>query len=311
MSDLLYRFVFAVVWLLSLPPLWLLYRVSDGLYLLVYHVARYRRPLVRKNLTTSFPEKSPTEILRIERDFYRWFCDYLVETLKMFSMSEKQMRRRMRFEGMDELNALMSQGRSVTVYLGHYCNWEWVSSLPLHIPSQHIAAQLYHPLESALADRLFLYARGRYHAHSLEMKEAFQILAHWKKEGKASITGYISDQVPGFSSMHYWPTFLNHETPTYTGAERIARVLDTAVYYFDIYRPRRGYYVARPVLLCTDTKGEPKFSLTERYYRLLEQSIQRAPAFWLWSHNRWKRTWDDFVNCYPDEKERERILKKL
>lgn len=311
MSNVCYHVVFALVWLFSLPPLWLLYRLSDGLYLLFYHVVRYRRPLVRQNLTSSFPDKSEAEIVGIERNFYHWFCDYLVETLKMFSMSEKQMRRRMKFEGMDELNALMDQGRSVTVYLGHYCNWEWVSSLPLHTNGQHIAAQLYHPLESALADRLFLYSRSRFHAHSIEMKEAFQMLAHWKKEGKATITGYISDQVPGFSSMHYWPTFLNHETPTYTGAERIARVLDTAVYYFDIYRPRRGYYVVRPVKMCDYTKDEPKFSLTEKYYRLLEQSILRAPAFWLWSHNRWKRKWEDFVECYPDEKERQRILNKL
>jgi len=309
--KLMYYVVYGLWYAVSLLPLRVLYVLSDVLFFFVFYVMHYRRRTVWVNLVTSFPEKAEEDKEDIERRFYRWFCDYLVETLKMFSMSEKQMRRRMRFEGMDELNALMSQGRSVTVYLGHYCNWEWVSSLPLHIPSQHIAAQLYHPLESALADRLFLYARGRYHAHSLEMKEAFQILAHWKKEGKASITGYISDQVPGFSSMHYWPTFLNHETPTYTGAERIARVLDTAVYYFDIYRPRRGYYVARPVLLCTDTKGEPKFSLTERYYRLLEQSIQRAPAFWLWSHNRWKRTWDDFVKYFPDEAEQRRILNKL
>jgi KDO2-lipid IV(A) lauroyltransferase len=310
MSNVCYYIVLALVWLFSLPPLWLLYRLSDGLYLVVYYVVRYRRPLVRKNLSTSFPDKGEAEIAKIERDYYHWFCDYLVETLKMFSMSEKQMRRRMRFEGMDEVNAILSQGRSVTVYLGHYCNWEWISSLPLHLKGNCMPAQLYHPLENRLADRLFLYSRGRFHAHSIEMKEAFKILAAWKKEGRTSITGYISDQVPGFSSMHYWPTFLNHETPTYTGAERIARVLDTTVYYFDIYRPRRGYYVARPVKMCDDPKDEPKFSLTEKYYRLLEQSIQRAPAFWLWSHNRWKRTREEFNALYPEE-ERKRILSKL
>ena len=111
--------------------------------------------------------------------------------------------------------------------------------------------------------------------------------------------------------MHYWPRFLNHETPTYTGAERIARLLDTPVYYFDILRPRRGYYVAKVVKMCDNLKEAPKFSITEQYYRLLEQSIQRNPEYWLWSHNRWKRQWKDFVEYFPDEQERKRILSKL
>ena len=111
--------------------------------------------------------------------------------------------------------------------------------------------------------------------------------------------------------MHYWPQFLNHETPTYTGAERIARLLDAPPFYFDIYRPRRGYYVVKVVRMCDNLKEAPKFSITERYYRLLEKSIQRNPEYWLWSHNRWKRQWKDFVEYFPDEEERKRILSKL
>lgn len=309
-GEMAYRLFFALWYVVSLMPLWVLYRISDALYYLVYYVVRYRRHLVRSNLTSSFLEKSAQEIVRIERNYYAWFCDYMVETLKMFSMSEKQMRRRMRFEGIDQINEDFRRKRSITVYLGHYCNWEWVSSLGLHIIPEGTAAQLYHPIENKVMDRLFLHSRGRFKAVSLEMKEAFQILAGWQKQGRYSVTGYISDQVPGFSSMHYWPMFLNHETPTYTGAERIARVLDTTVYYFDITRPKRGYYTVKAIKMCDNTKEVPKFGLTEQYYRLLEKSIQRAPAYWLWSHNRWKRTREQFNNEF-DEAERKRILSKL
>ena len=306
----MYYIVFAIWYLFSLLPLWVHYLISDALYLFIYKIVGYRTAVVRKNLSSSFPNKSEEELRDIEHRFYRWFCDYLVETVKMFSISEKQIMHRMRFEGIEQINDDLKKHRSITVYLGHYCNWEWVCSLGLHI-TEGTAAQLYHPLESRLFDRLFLYSRERFKAHSIEMKEAFKVLADWQKEGRYSVTGYISDQVPGFSSMHYWPWFLNHDTPTYTGAERIARILDTSVYYFDIERPRRGYYVAKVVKICDNTKEMPKFTITEQYYRLLETSIIRHPEFWLWSHNRWKRTREQFIEYFPDETERKRILSKL
>ena len=307
---MMYYITFAFWYLLSLLPMRIHYIISDILYLLIYKLVGYRIKVVRNNLSTSFPEKGEVELRQIERRFYHWFCDYIAETVKMFSMSEKQMRKRMQFEDIEQINEEFRKGKSVTVYLGHYCNWEWVSSLPLSLSAESTAAQQYHPIENKVMDRLFLHSRSRFGAVSVEMKEAFAILRNWQKEGRHSVTGYISDQVPGFSSMHYWPWFLNHDTPAYTGAERIAHILNTPVYYFDIYRPRRGYYVAKAVKMSDEPQKEEKFSLTEQYYRLLENSIKRAPEFWLWNHNRWKRTREEFNALYPED-ERKRILNKL
>ena len=170
----------------------------------------YRKTIVRNNLTSSFPDKTEKELRRIEKEFYHWFGDYIVETVKMFSMSDKEMRNRMQFDGIEQINREFDAGRSVTVYLGHYCNWEWITSLPLNINPKATAAQLYHPIENKIVDRLFLYSRERFGAKSLEMKQALGILRGWQKERRLFVTGYISDQVPGYSSMHYWPTFLNH-----------------------------------------------------------------------------------------------------
>ena len=306
----MYYVVFTIWYLFSLLPMWVHYLISDALYLFIYKIAGYRTAVVRKNLSSSFPNKSEEELRNIEKHFYHWFCDYIVETVKLFSISERTMRKRMQFENIGQINEDLKNGRSVTVYLGHYCNWEWITSLPLHITTDGIAAQLYHPIESKVFNRLFLYSRSRFHAISLDMLEAFGILRDWQKEGKLSVTGYISDQAPGFGAMHYWPWFLNHDTPAYSGAERIARILNTTVYYFDIHRPRRGYYVANVIKMTDNPKEEEKFFLTEQYYRLLENSIKRAPEFWLWSHNRWKRTREEFDKLYSKE-EQQRILSKL
>ena len=277
------------------------------LYYLVYHVVRYRRRVVYANLRSSFPEKSEAEIERIAKDFYSFFCDYIVETLKLFSMGEKNIRKRMKFEGLGQVKEDFANGRSVSVYLGHYCNWEWISSLGLHLDEQ--CGQIYHPLENATLDRLFLYMRGRFKAQSIKMDDTFLTILKWKKEGRKNIVGYIADQVPGYNNIHYWADFLHHDTPVFTGAERISKIMDTAVYYIDVERPRRGYYVARFIKIADSLNEHPVFFATEQYFRLLEQNIQRAPQYWLWSHKRWKRTREEFNRMFTEEERKKRLSK--
>lgn len=307
MKNLTYYLSFALWFIISLLPLWVFYRLSDGLYYLVYHVVRYRRRVVYANLRSSFPEKSEAEIERIAKDFYSFFCDYIVETLKLFSMGEKNIRKRMKFEGLDQVKKDFANGRSVSVYLGHYCNWEWISSLGLHLDEQ--CGQIYHPLENATLDRLFLYMRGRFKAQSIKMDDTFLTILKWKKEGRKNIVGYIADQVPGYNNIHYWADFLHHDTPVFTGAERISKIMDTAVYYIDVERPRRGYYVARFIKIADSLNEHPVFFATEQYFRLLEKNIQRAPQYWLWSHKRWKRTREEFNRLFTEEERKKRLSK--
>lgn len=307
MKNLTYYLSFALWFIISLLPLWVFYRLSDGLYYLVYHVVRYRRRVVYANLRSSFPEKSEAEIERIAKDFYSFFCDYIVETLKFFSMGEKNIRKRMKFEGLNQVKEDFANGRSVSVYLGHYCNWEWISSLGLHLNEQ--CGQIYHPLENATLDRLFLYMRGRFKAQSIKMDDTFLTILKWKKEGRKNIVGYIADQVPGYNNIHYWADFLHHDTPVFTGAERISKIMDTAVYYIDVERPRRGYYVARFIKIADSLNEHPVFFATEQYFRLLEKNIQRAPQYWLWSHKRWKRTREEFNRMFTEEERKKRLSK--
>lgn len=127
MKIFLYYIVFFFWFTASLLPLRLLHLFSDILYFPLYYCFRYRRRIVRKNLVEAFPEKELKEILKIEKAFYHYFCDYMVETIKLFSMSKDQMRRRMTFGGLDKLNEIIKD-RDCIVYMGHYCNWEWITS---------------------------------------------------------------------------------------------------------------------------------------------------------------------------------------
>ncbi|MCM1290592.1 MAG: lysophospholipid acyltransferase family protein [Prevotella sp.] len=302
-SWLCWGMIKAVSWI----PLSLLYVVSDVVAFLMHTVVRYRRGVVRRNLESSFPHKSEEEISKITRKFYRFLSDYFVETLKLASMSESEMRRRLQVEGIDSVNAAVDEGKSVSLFLGHYCNWEWVSSLPLHIDSKAVCGQIYHPLESSVADAVFLRLRSQFGAVSVKMDDTLKTVSGWYRNGKPSVVGYISDQVPGYGSVHRWVQFLNHDTPVFTGAERISRMVHAQCYYVHLSRPRRGMYKLRFVPLAADASREEKFVVTDKFFGELERQIDAVPEYWLWSHRRWKRTRERFLEIYGEEEAAKRL----
>lgn len=289
---ILYYLVFAFWYTLSLFPLRILYVLSDLVFFPLYHVVRYRRHVVHKNLTESFPEKSPEEIKRIEKQFYHFFCDYVVETLKQFSMSERQMRRRMTFSGTDDIIRDMEQDKKVFtfIYLGHYCNWEWIASMPYWFPKDVECGQIYHPLYNKAFDRLFLRLRSRYDGLCIPMKETLRRIIEMRRRGGKHIIGFISDQAPKWNSIHHFTPFLNHETPVFTGTEKIGRQMDAVIYFADVTRIRRGYYHCHLYRMVDSLDKVEEYAVTDLYMQHLEQMIRRAPQYWLWSHNRWKRT---------------------
>ena len=146
--KVLYYLFYAVLWLISLLPMRIHYLFSDFLYLLVYYVVRYRVKLVRKNLADCFPEKSAEELRKTEKAFYHWFCDYIVETIKLISISKKELQRRMVFKGTEVVDEIVESGQSCAAYLGHYCNWEWITSLPLWVTPKAQCGQIYHVREN-------------------------------------------------------------------------------------------------------------------------------------------------------------------
>jgi len=292
--KILYYIIQAVWYVFSLLPMRVHYVISDLMFWLLYKLVGYRRNVVRKNLTESFPEKSEEELRRIERGFYHFFCDYLVETVKLMTISREEMKRRVVFKHAELVDEIMGSGQSIALYLGHYCNWEWVSSIPLWVNPNAWCGQVYHPLENKDFDKLFLKIRERMGANCIAMQDTLREVVKHKRENQPIIIGYISDQVPYWTNIHHWVNFLHHDTPVLTGTERIVHRMGHAVLYLDIQRVRRGYYEAEFKLVTRDSQKMKDFELTDIYFEMLEKSIRRSPEFWLWSHNRWKRTREEF-----------------
>ncbi len=290
------QIVYVLFYTLSLLPFRILYGMADIGYVLLYYIIRYRRGVVRKNLVTAFPEKSIDDIKTIERKFYHWFCDYFLEAIKLLSISEKELRRRFTIINSEEVEQCFQEGQDVAAILGHYCNWEWLSCVGMNLPPERETGLIYHPLRNKTFDYLFRKLRSHeQNSHVIPKKDILRYVVTKKREGVRNICGYISDQGPKWTNIHLWLPFLNHEyTPVFTGGERIMRKMNNAVFYVEMSRPKRGYYTATYKLITREPNTLPADDITHRFFCLLEETIRQEPAFYLWSHNRWKRTKEEF-----------------
>ena len=288
--------IYCLFYAISLLPFRLLYVLADIECFMLYHVIRYRRGVVRRNLVTSFPDKSEQEIVQIEKRFYHWFCDYFFEAVKLLSISDAELRRRFTIINSEEVEQCFKEGQDVAAILGHYCNWEWLSCVGMNLPLERETGLIYHPLRNKAFDYLFRKLRSHEkHSRVIPKQDILRYVLSRKKEGIRNICGYISDQGPKWKNIHLWLPFLNHEhTPVFTGGERIMRKMNNAVFYVEMSRPKRGYYTATYKLITRTPNALEPDGITRRFFQMLEQTIRREPAYYLWSHNRWKRTKEEF-----------------
>ncbi|WP_291530469.1 lysophospholipid acyltransferase family protein [Bacteroides sp. UBA939] len=285
---MIYRLLYFFLKLLSYIPLRVLYVLSDGLFYLLYYLVRYRRKIVRRNLTESFPGKSLPEIRKIEKKFYRFFADTIFEICKMPSMSLEEISRRMKFTNVETINAILKQGKTVSVYMGHYGNWEWVTFIPLYLEKEIVAAQIYRKLRNKSMDKLMSHNRERMGSVCVEMRKTARYINEMAAHHKAGIIGFVADQSPRKREVRHFVQFLHHKTPVLTGTEKITKHYGFEAWYLNIKRVKRGYYEAEFIQIHENPQSLPDFELTALYYQLLEQAILRQPELYLWTHNRFK-----------------------
>lgn len=303
MKEFVYNIVYSFFYLISLLPYRALYVLSDLFYVIIYHIVRYRRSIVRRNITTAMPERSMEENLRIEHEFYHWLCDYFVETVKLMSVSKKELFRHIEFRNVEQVERYFDKGQTCAAILGHYCNWELLSATGLMFRrhGEAVCGLIYHPLRNDLFDRLFIKIRQSMGGLCIPKKDILRYLVSFRSQGLMNLFGYIADQAPRYRNIHLWLPFLNHDTPVFTGAERIMRKMNNAVFYVDMERPRRGHYIYTFRLVTDNPASKPEFWLTRRFFELLEETILSDPRFYLWSHDRWKRTREEFDRNFKTE----------
>jgi KDO2-lipid IV(A) lauroyltransferase len=249
-------------------------------------VAGYRKKVVYDNLHNSFPDKSDKEIDTIARDFYHFFADLLVESIKIMHLSGKEISRRVKYVDAPLFEELYKKGKHALVVMGHYGNWEWLPGIPLQVPNRTMS--VYKPLNNKLFDNLVKKMRTKFGSDLIPMRSVPKVLLQYLNENTPSTSLFIADQSPMRSEIQYWTTFLNQDTPIYTGVEKLAKKYNMAVMFLVIRRVKRGYYNVHTKMLFEDVSNAESHEITEAHVKALEQEIIAAPQYWLWTHRRWK-----------------------
>ena len=288
-SRLIYWLVYSGMWLFSALPFRVLYMLSDLNYLLMYCVGKYRRKVVRGNLLRSFPEKTDAERLQIERKFYRYLSDYMLEDLKLLHMSAEELCERMTYKNTEQYLELTEKYGGIIVMIPHYANYEWLIGMGAIMKPGDVPVQVYKPLRDKYLDELFKRIRSRFGGYNIPKHSTAREIIKLKHDGKKMVVGLITAQWPsGFDK--YWTTFLGQETAFLNGAERIAKMMNFPVFYCELSKNRRGYCEAEFKLMTETPKETREGEITEMFAHRLEQTIRKEPAYWLWSHKRWKMT---------------------
>lgn len=272
--------------MISRLPLGVLYIFSDFLFIISYYLLRYRRRIVWKNLTKAFPEKEKIELRKIEREFYLNLCDYAVETLKLLTINEEELLKRVRFKNPEEAIKHLKHGQSVLCLASHQFNWEWLmvcASIAYSAPIDFV----YQSVHNKFFDNLSLMIRTRFGAHPVRRDGVARESIRRNKITRG--VAIMADQYPGYGrDKKYQATFLNQNTVFFYGVNQLAQLTQYPAFFHQVRKIKRGYYEATLEQISQPPYAKNSDELIENYVKAVEKMIREEPAGWLWSHDRWK-----------------------
>jgi KDO2-lipid IV(A) lauroyltransferase len=258
------------------------------MFFLLFYVVRYRREVVRRNLVNSFPEKNEKEISLIAKAFYYNLTDVIVETVKALTVSSAELNKRIHVLNFEDCMRELRNKQSIIVMASHQANWEWLQLVfSSNLTPENIGVDaVYKPLHNQFSEKLMLAIRTRFGSYALPMNKLPREIVSRRQITR--IIAMVADQMPAPETA-FWTTFLNQDTPFFTGAAKIAQRTGYPVFYVGMRRIKRGYYEVYAVpLKVHQFVDNVDHSIIEAYVQEVEKAIRSTPAQWLWSHKRWK-----------------------
>ncbi len=295
----MYSLVYGIVYLLSLLPFAILYRLSDLVYFLMFYILKYRKNVVIKHVSAAFPHLSTEERSKIVKTFYRNFCDLWVEMIKVLSMSAKTAQKRVQLS-YDCLLPFYESGKSAQFYTGHFMNWEYINvCVPFYQPYTFLG--IYTHLSSPVMERLVFKLRSRFGSVLLRAGHIKEKMKNWHH--KQYLMGLGADQSPSNPNEALWLTYLNQPTGFIEGPWKRAVQLGQPTFYLKVSKPKRGYYQFTFIPFEEKPADKTPAELLQKFVHMLEEDIHANPALYLWTHKRWKKPWlDAYLPKWVDKK---------
>lgn len=286
MNFIIFCLTYPLIWLFSRLPMFVLYLISDFFYGLLYYVFGYRKAVILKNISFAFPEKSTKEKEAIAKKFYRHFTDIMVESIKSFSISEKQILKRYKYSNPEVVNKYAKEGKSIALVSAHLSNWEWSFGLPLVINSKVFGA--YNKLRNETFEKTLKENREKFGVKGATTSDFIKMIKSNFENGIQGAYILLSDQSPMVEKTFHWSEFFGVKVPVHTGAEMLAKNHDLVVINYRATKIKRGYYKTDFEVIAENPKDFKDYEITEKFLRITERNVREQPECYLWSHNRFK-----------------------
>ena len=287
MQLLIYIMTYPLIWIFSILPLRILYFISDIIYVLLYYIIGYRKKVVRHNLKLSFPEKSSDELLKIEKKAFHHFIDVFMEMIKSFSITKKEIAKRIIVENPELANNYIKDNKSVIVISSHHANWEWVP----YLMDQLIDCKgygAYTKIGNKYFDKKVKSSRSKFGVNFVNTKKFIDLMQKNADQNKVAIYAFLCDQSPQLKKTYYWSDFMGVRVPIITGPEMLAKRFDYPVVYLKTDLVKRGYYRSEIITLADNPKDYPDYQITDMFLSALEKQIRANPEYYFWTHQRFK-----------------------
>ncbi len=284
--DFIATIVFVIFrFIIGITPFWLLYATSDILRFILERVVKYRKKVIISNIRSCFPYMSEDELNRNVHLFYKNLSDVMVESVKGFTITPEQVRKRHKLVNPEVMNQYFYNEKTIIIGVAHYTNWEWGTlSAPIFLQS-HIDV-FYKPLSNSIIDRYLRESRRKIGSEMISIDKTARAFI----KNSNNTLGYVmaTDQSPSNVDKAHWIKFLGRETAFLHGMEYYAKRFNYPVLFVDIQRVKRGYYELTASILTENPKDMEEGEVTALYAQKLEDIIKKRPENWLWSHRRWK-----------------------
>ena len=286
MNFVVFAIAYPIISVLSRLPMRILYIKSDFLYLLMYYAIGYRKKVVLENLKLSFPEKSDKELKKISKKFFKHLTDLIMESIKSFTISKKQISKRYTYKNAEMVNKYVQQGKNIALVGAHQANWEWSISLPLVLNIDLYGA--YTKLNNKYFEKWVRNSREKFGVIGYKTSDTVRGMQKNFNNKKQGAYILLSDQSPQLHKTYYWRDFFGIKVPIHTGAEMLSKKFDLVVINYVTRKVKRGYYETDFQLITDSPKEFKDYQITDKYTELTEKNIRLQPEFYLWSHKRFK-----------------------
>lgn len=249
-------------------------------------IFKYRKKVILENIRLAkITEKTGISERKLLSGIYKNLMDISLESIKGFSLSEKQIAKRHIVNNPELLDKAYSNNQSVLLVVGHYGNWEWGAFSPNFYLNHKIVA-LYKPLMNPLVEKFVLKRRASFGSVMASIDHTGKFFE--ENVDKTAMFLMAADQSPTRPDRALWIPFLGIPTPCIHGIEKYQEKYKLPVVYAEIIRMKRGLYHINLSWVKKDADLQESGKLTYDYMKKLEKTILRDPSNWLWSHRRWK-----------------------